>query len=202
MSDWNAVHSVLPTLNSGLDLEMPGGEFLKPDTVISLVRSGKVSVETIDDKVRRILRVMFRLNLFNDRTKNGEFNTPAHRELAFEAAVKGIVLLKNNNNLLPFHNSTKSIAVIGPNAAIARTGAGGSARVNPFYSVSPLEGLKNKMNNDIEINYAPGIYMDNKGVVVSKEYLLTPDGKSRGLEGTYFNGIEIGKTGWVREQIP
>jgi len=79
-----------------------------------------------------------------------------------------------------------SIAVIGPNAAFARTGGGGSAHVTPIFSVDPLRALKNKLGSNVIINYAPGIVFEGDAMPVESKYLFTPDGKSHGLLGEYF----------------
>lgn len=139
MSDWGAVHSTIPTANGGLDLEMPTGEFLNENTLTDAVKSGLVKEETIDEKVRRILIVMFKLGLFDKKQEADStlINTPEHRQVAYQAAVEGIVLLKNEKNILPLDlDKVKSIAVIGPNAAVARTQGGGSAMVSHVYAVS------------------------------------------------------------------
>jgi beta-glucosidase len=129
MSDWGAVHSTLATANNGLDLEMPTGRFLAKEKVLPLIQKGALSESTIDDKVRRILRVMFRLGLFDETVAvKPEANALPQRSVALDVARAGIVLLKNENNVLPLQMSAlKSIAVIGPNAAEARTGGGGSS---------------------------------------------------------------------------
>jgi beta-glucosidase-like glycosyl hydrolase len=137
VSDWGAVHSTAESLNAGCDLEMPGpGNFFIEEKVLQSVKRGDVSKDIIDDKVRRILRVMFWLGLFDDpnpRSK-GALDTPEHREIARKVAENAIVLLKNKNNILPLDSAKiKSTAVIGPNASVARLGGGGSSTVSPSY---------------------------------------------------------------------
>lgn len=82
----------------------------------------------------------------------------------------------------------KKIAIIGPNAAFARVGGGGSSKVTPFYSVSPLEGLKNKLDENIEINYALGTTITDDIQVIENSYFEEIDGK-KGLEASYFDNI-------------
>ncbi|HEX3074171.1 MAG TPA: glycoside hydrolase family 3 protein, partial [Ignavibacteriales bacterium] len=157
VSDWGAVHSVEGTANYGADIEMPTGEFMNPKNLTELVKSGKVKESTIDDKVRRLLRTMFLSGMMDGKVDKGATDTKEHRALALEAARESIVLLKNESGILPLdENKINSIAVIGPNAAVARTGGGGSSMVSPVYSVSPLEGLKNLLGNKIKLNYAQG----------------------------------------------
>ena len=193
MSDWGAVKSTVPTLQHGLDLEMPTGTFLNPVEVKKALASGAVTQPQIDDKVRRILRAMVSLGLLDRATPaGGASDTPAHRKLTHDAARDSIVLLKNERALLPLDaNKLRSIAVIGPNAAVARLGGGGSARVVPPYSVSPLEGIKKRVGDRVRVEHAPGVVALEDTTVVPAENLRTPDGKSRGLFGEYFTNVEL-----------
>lgn len=190
VSDWGAVHSVEGTANYGVDIEMPTGYFMNPKNLKELVKSGKVKISTIDDKVRRLLRTIFLSGMMDGKVDKGVTDTKEHRALALEAARESIVLLKNESTILPLdEDKIKSIAVIGPNAAEARTGGGGSSMVSPVYSVSPLEGLKNYLGNKVQFNYAQGasIKGDIKSIDPSNlatEYL----GKiESGLKAEYFN---------------
>lgn len=188
MSDWGAVHSTVPTLQNGLDLEMPTGSFLNSEAVKKALNSKEVSERQIDEMVRRLLRVMFWANLMEGKTSDkGSIDTPEHRRIALESARGGIVLLQNKNEILPIDtNKIRSIAVIGPNADTARIGGGGSAQVIPFYSVSPLEGIKKSVGEKTQINFSPGIVSLEDTTPIPTENLKTPDGKSNGLYGEYF----------------
>ncbi len=194
MSDWGAVHSSIPTANSGLDLEMPTGEFLNDSTLLNAVKSGVVKEETINEKVRRILSVMFRLGLF-DGTRSADstlINTPEHKQVAYQAALEGIVLLKNQKDILPLNlNKTKSIAVIGPNAAVARTTGGGSAMVSPIYSVSLLEALQNKLGNKIKINYAEGVKLGGDISPLDSNHFYVPGKPEHGIIAEYFDNQDL-----------
>jgi beta-glucosidase len=190
MSDWGAVHSTLATANDGLDLEMPTGEYQNKDSLLPLITQGKVKEATIDDRVRRILGVMFRLGLFDSSsTEKPNANDPAQQKVALDVARAGIILLKNENDILPLHMSAlKSIAVIGPNAAVARTGGGGSSLVNAASAESPLDALKRMYGDSVKINYSVGVPMQGETTPVSSEF-LSPEGGSvgaRGLLGEYF----------------
>lgn len=159
MSDWGAVHSTIPTLFSGLDIEMPKDLYLKREKVLEAVKTGFIKESKINDKVRRMLRVMFSIGLFDTKKPDaGALDTQEHRKLALRASQESTVLMKNEKNLLPLNiKKTKSVAVIGQNAATARVGGGGSAKVNTFYSVSPLEALKKKFGKKIKIYYSSGL---------------------------------------------
>jgi beta-glucosidase len=195
VSDWDATHSTVGAALGGLDIEMPQPVFF--GKLLDSVNAGKVSKEIIDDKVRRILRIKFRAGLFETPLKRDStlVNTKENQELALEAARKGIVLLKNENNILPLdRKKIKSIAIIGPNAAVARTGAGGSSHVDPVYSISPLEGIKKKVAGAINLYYAEGDkYLPPKHAdAIDTKYFFTDENRSeQGLKGEYFDNIDF-----------
>ena len=195
MSDWGAVHSSIPTANGGLDLEMPYGTYLNDSTLIDAINNGIVKESTIDDKVRRILRVMFELGLFDrkDSTDNNLINTKEHREAALKTATEGIVLLKNDNNILPLdRNKIRSIAVIGTGAKYARVGGGGSSMVNPIFAVSPLEALQNKIGKNIKIDYAEGVILNGDGASIDSTMFYLPNNPSKhGLVTEFFDNKNL-----------
>jgi beta-glucosidase len=194
MSDWGAVHSTVPTFNSGLDLEMPTGKYLNKETLLDKIKSGELSEAKLDDKVRRILRVMFTIGLFDDyQFDKSKVNTDEHKQVALDVAKDGIVLLKNNNSILPLDlNKIKSIAVIGPNSKVAVTGGGGSSMVVPFQSVSPLEALQNKIGNKVKINFSQGCIIDGQSDPIDSKFLFTDkNGKENGLMGEYFTNQNL-----------
>jgi beta-glucosidase len=198
MSDWDATHSTIAAAKAGLDLEMPGSpKFFTEKKLIKAVKEGKLTEAEIDKKVINILSVYFRMGLFDDKNTlpKGELNTPAHQKLAARAAREAIVLLKNENNILPLNkNKIKTIAVIGPNANVNRVGGGGSSEVKPFYSVSPLEGLKNKLRGDVKILYCEGADIKPKELpVIGSEYLIPPNAKKgeHGLKAEFFNNSNM-----------
>jgi beta-glucosidase len=126
------------------------------------VNEGKVSTETIDRSVRRILRIKYLLGLFDnpyvdpDRAVR-EANTKESRELALQTAREGIVLLKNEKNLLPLNKNIKSIAVIGPNADAERNQLGDyNSRPVTQDVVTVLEGIRNKVSPQTKVNYVKG----------------------------------------------
>jgi beta-glucosidase len=166
-----------------MDLEMPGGQpmqdwlkkpktieagngggWLAPEKVMAAISAGKISEATINDNVGRMLRVMFISGQFDKpRTPSGEIDTPAQRALARKASAESIVLLKNGGDLLPMDlKKIHSLAVIGPSAAVARTGGGGSSLVNPKYSVSPLKGIQDHVGDHLQITYALGVSMEGE----------------------------------------
>jgi beta-glucosidase len=187
ISDWGSTYSTAATINAGMDLEMPGGEpmrlwaskpetmrdgngagWLTADKVLAAVSAGGVSQAAVDDSVRRILRVMFTAGLFDRPHADGDragrraddVDTPEQRQIARTAANESIVLLKNSGGLLPLSaERTPKIAVIGPNAAVARTGGGGSSLVRPYYAVTPLDGIREAAGPRADIVHALGVVM-------------------------------------------
>jgi beta-glucosidase len=184
LSDWSAVHNTLDALRYGTDLEM-GSElgpnlsqvpkehlydsFYLGQPAIDLVRSGKVSESLVDDKVRRILRVMHQTNLAKEK-QPGAYNTKEHQQLALKVAEEGIVLLKNDG-ILPLNKTRiRSIAVIGTNAIQKNGGAGGSSQVTAKYEITPLDGIKKILGESVKINFATGYQIlreetDNKPLI-------------------------------------
>lgn len=195
VSDWGSTYSTAKAANAGLDLEMPSGKFFN-DKLLEAVKKGEVSEAVIDDKIRRLMRVRFKAGLFdNPKTMDEKVVLrEEHKQLALEAAKESIVLLKNENNVLPLNkNKVKSIAVLGPNAAKARIGGGGSSKVTPFYAVSPLEGLKKALGSDVKIKYSFGTTIKGDIHILSPGY-MRPSNRSQGeqgLWGEYFANTEL-----------
>lgn len=166
MSDWGAVHNTMEAMENGTDLEMGSdigtpsfayNKFYMADTVISLVKNGKLPVSLVDEKVRRILRVMFKTHMIDGKRTPGAYNTKAHEQTALKVAEEGIVLLKNDDHVLPLQKTAiKSIAVIGENADRPNAMGGGSSQIKAKYEITPLQGLKSLLGNNVNINYAQG----------------------------------------------
>jgi beta-glucosidase len=194
ISDWGSTYSTEGPVNAGMDLEMPGGApmrrwlalpktqedgngggWLTADKVMAAVAAGRVKQEYVDDAARRILRVMFTAGLFdNPHTGGGDVDTPAERAVARTAATESIVLLKNAAGLLPLAAPRiRSVAVIGPNAAVARTGGGGSSLVRPKYVVTPLDGIREAAGARIQVTHALGVAMEGEQSGKSPAQLLS-----------------------------
>ena len=183
VSDWASTYSTVGTVNAGMDLEMPGGPpakamlarpqaqeqgssglWLTADKVLAEVKAGHITEAKLNDNVGRILRVIILSGLMDHpHTAGGEVDTPEQQKIALQGATEGIVLLKNEGALLPIDPAkVHSIAVIGPNALAARTGGGGSSRVEPKYAVSPLEGIKKRAGSAIQVTSALGVGMEGE----------------------------------------
>jgi beta-glucosidase len=139
------------------------GTWLERDKVLAEVKAGNISEATLNDNVGRILRVIFVSGLFDHpHSGGGEVDTPAQQAVALQGATEGIVLLKNVGSLLPLDaKKIHSIAVIGPNAAVARTGGGGSSMVRPSYSIAPLDGIRTRATG-VDVKYALGVGMEGE----------------------------------------
>lgn len=194
VSDWGAVHSTLGTAKYGVDIEMPNGKYLN-DTVAVLVKNGEVDESTVDDKIRRLLKTAIRFGLFDDKGHNADADPyEINKKIAYEAAAAGIVLLKNDSNILPINvKKLKSIALIGPNAAVNRAGGGGSSRVNYNYSVSPLEAFETKYGSLVKINYEPGVIVRTELNIIPTESLKTERDAEvvNGLTGYYYDNKDL-----------
>jgi beta-glucosidase len=160
MSDWVSTYDGVASANGGLDLEMPAGDFMNRKTLLPAVHSGQVSEATIDDKVRRILRVAVRFGWIDHQQADLSIprNNIAGGRVALQAAREGVVLLKNEGDLLPLNGAKiKTIAVIGPTAYPAVTVGGGSAQVAPFSAVSLMEGLNSALGTQASVLYNRGV---------------------------------------------
>jgi len=192
MSDWGAVHSTVPTLKHGLDLEMPTDVFLNKSAVRKALEDKQITESDIDSMIHGTLTAMILSGIMGGKGSGpGSLDTPDHRDIALKAARESIVLLQNRQNVLPLDaNKIRSIAVIGPNAAVARIGGGGSAEVKPFAAVSPLEGIKRAVGQ-IRVNHASGMDVLDDTTPVPSENLRTPDSSSNGLAAEYFDNMTL-----------
>jgi beta-glucosidase len=189
MSDWDSVYDAVAAANGGLDLEMPSGKFMNRATLLPAIKAGSLSEPTIDDKVRRILRTAIQFGwLDRDQTDlSTPLLNPAGKQAALEAARAGMVLLKNDGNLLPLQKgSIKSIAVIGPDAHPAQPGGGGSGEAKPFTQVSYLEGIA----HCAKVYYAPGIPTLEE-MAKHTEFTAEPRGGEKGLKTEIFNNLDL-----------
>lgn len=156
ISDWGAAHDTVDSANAGLDQEQPSARVFG-DALLAAVQTGEVPMARLDDMVRRILRTMFAHGLIDDPVEITPLPEREHGQIAREIAAQGVVLLKNNDGLLPLPSgSVRSIAVIGADADNASAAGGGSGLVAPTYTVSPLEGIRNRAGDAVAVEHAPG----------------------------------------------
>jgi len=162
VSDWYAAKPASSTescVNAGLSLEMPGGGSVYSEKALERAfEADTFDEQTLDRNLTGLLRVMFLVGLFDDELNLplGSRNTGEHQALARQIAEEGVVLLKNEPAILPLRmEELKKIAVLGPNANKKHALGGGSSMVRPPYEVTPLEGLKERCNNRVEIVREP-----------------------------------------------
>ena len=156
MSDWFGSRTTAPTVNAGLDLEMPGPTRDRGEKLLAAVLAGEVSRETVRARAGAMLRLMARVGSLDDHRVFEERADvrPSTAALIRHAGAEAAVLLKNDGGLMPLA-TTGSLAVIGPNAKVAQIMGGGSAQLNPHYAVSPWEGLVAALGQDA-LSYAQG----------------------------------------------
>ena len=192
MSDWEATHNGIAAANNGLDLEMPSATHMNAETLLPAIRRGEVQGQTIDDKVRRILRTAMEFGFF-DRPQT-DSSIPLYsqqgREIALEEARSGMVLLKNDGHLLPLdRKKVKTIAVLGPNAYPAVIGGGGSSLTTPYHAVSFLEGLSDAAGSDVRVlTLTEAVPL---GEIIRQTEFVTAPGGEPGLKGEYFANDEL-----------
>ena len=171
LSDFGGTHNTEEAIFNGLDLEYgthlgSAGAFdnyYLADPYLKLIRGGKVGEKELNEKVRRVLRMMYRTNMSADRPW-GSLASAEHIEAARRIAEEGIVLLQNKKNMLPLNPANlKKILVVGENAVRTTANGGGSSEVQAKYEVVPLEGIRNWAGRQTEIVYQAG-YSSRKGV--------------------------------------
>lgn len=155
ISDWGGTHSTMGAAMHGLNVQMTGDTYLGP-ALIDSVKAGAVPESVVDQKVRELLRLRFTVEAIAPENCNNEVaSTPESRQTAYEVASKSIVLLKNENNILPISKDVKKIAIIGRNAVALTQSGGVGAGVKSVYEVTPLQGIQNKAPEGVEVVYAP-----------------------------------------------
>ena len=169
ISDWGGTHDTREAALNGLDMEMGSwtngltlswsnayNEYFLADPFLELLRSKEIDEETVNDKARRILRLMFRTTMNPDRPY-GSFATKEHALIGRKIAQEGIVLLKNQDNLLPLDpKQPRRILVVGENAKKMMTLGGGSSELKVKYEISPLQGIENYFSPASQVTYAEG----------------------------------------------
>lgn len=164
VTDWGAAHSTVPSMEAGLDLEMGTlidkyEDWYYANPLIEAVKSGKIPMSLVDEKVGDVLRVMIKTNVLDPKKRfgPGSMNTKEHQQATYDAAAEAIVLLKNQNNLLPLDfSSIKSLAVIGDNATRKHSNGGLSSEIKAVYEVTPLGALRAKWGDKVDIRFAQG----------------------------------------------
>lgn len=176
ISDWGGTHDTPQSIYNGLDLEfgtwtdgLKSGALSAYDTYylampyLNMIKEGKVGTKELDEKVRNVLRLTF-LTAMNRNKPFGSLHSDEHYAAAKKIGEEGIVLLKNDNNLLPLKtDSNKKILVVGENAIKMMTVGGGSSSLKAQREISPLDGLKNRLKGIADVDYARGYVGDVTG---------------------------------------
>lgn len=160
MSDWTATYDGLAAANGGLDLEMPFAKLMTPETLKGGLGSGKLTMAVLDEKCRRILGTAIQFGwLDREQTISSiPLNTPNADRVTLEESLESITLLKNEGGLLPLDPTrVKTLAIIGPEAAVAVVGGGGSSQTTPFQANSFVAGLMQIAGTRFTVMYAPGL---------------------------------------------
>lgn len=184
MSDWVSVYSTVGAANHGLDLEMPTGEYLNEELLMPAIEQGLITEATIDLKVQHILQTLIAFGFLDKEPKDTSIalDNPHSRQTALDIAREGIVLLKNEGNMLPLKGRT---VVMGSNAEVLVTG-GGSGFVSPFSTVSIAEGLEQLQKRNT-IRLKDDLLFDNL-----KDAIYADEGKrQKGFKAEYFKNVEL-----------
>lgn len=176
ISDWGGTHDTEQAIYNGLDLEFGSwtdglsqgtnnayDNYYLAMPYLKLIKAGKVGTKELDEKARRVLRLMYRTVMDNNRPY-GSLCSPEHSEAARHIGEEGIVLLANRGNVLPMKlDGRKKVAVIGENAVKMMTVGGGSSSLKARYEISPLDGLRKRLAGKADVVYARGYVGDTTG---------------------------------------
>jgi beta-glucosidase len=189
------VETAVQSLKAGMDIELPG-RYIFGDSLRDAIARGIVPSGVLDSAVSHVLAAKFRLGLFEHHTVDPDAaergnDTPSDRALALKAARESIVLLKNDNAVLPLKTSIHSIAVIGPNAD-AKILGGYSGSGMPVVTV--LEGIRSAVGPSVTVRYAKGCEITQSALpAIPGEFLIPTDAKpgEHGIHAEYFNNMTL-----------
>ncbi|MBN2189819.1 MAG: glycoside hydrolase family 3 C-terminal domain-containing protein [Candidatus Aureabacteria bacterium] len=197
ITDWGANIDTLNAARNGTDIEMGTGanydNYYLARPFLKAIDDGKVPESALDDKVRRILRVMILSGMMDSGRKEGERNTEGHRKMAREIAEEAVVLLKNDGILPLDINKVRNILVVGENANAQHAREGGSSYVKTSYEITPLEGLESRAGARLNIDFIK-VSTEEAGLPpIGAGFLTTMDPVSgiKAWKGEYFSGKEL-----------
>lgn len=170
VSDWAAVHRTKEAAEVSIDIEMSVTDdfdnYYLANPLKEMIEKGEISEDCVDDKVRNILRMMYRLKMLGEEKElrsSGAFNTPEHRQALLTTARESVILLKNEDKKLPLDpKKVKRLAVIGQNAQVLHAYGGGSSEIKALYEINPLMGIKMLLGGNTEVCFAPGYVIPTK----------------------------------------
>ncbi len=205
VSDWGGTHNTDQAIHNGLDLEFGSwtnglsegtknayDNYYLAYPYYQKILNGEVGTEELDDKVRRVLKLMFRTSMATDKPL-GSMCSEAHYAAARAIGAEGIVLLKNDGAVLPIADDARKILVVGENAIKMMTVGGGSSSLKVQREISPLEGIMERYAGKAEIVYERGYVGDvtgeYNGVVTGQDL-----SESRSAEQLVADAVEQAKT--------
>ncbi|HBS44984.1 MAG TPA: glycosyl hydrolase [Paenibacillus sp.] len=177
ISDWGAVHDTKKAIDAGTDFDMDirntYDDFYFANPLKAMVEAGEIDEENVNERIRRILKLMFKLKIFDKTRNKGAYNSRTNSEAILEVARESIVLLKNDKQILPLsEEKIKKIVVIGENADRLHAFGGGSSEVRALYEITPLLGINMYLGGNTEIVYSPG-YTSDKGADAEQQKVLS-----------------------------
>ncbi|TIC65479.1 putative beta-glucosidase precursor [Wallemia mellicola] len=187
MSDWCGTYSADASTSAGLDLEMPGPPVVRGAALQRALAAKKVTIESIDTCARNILELInkVRKSGIDEDIPEQVLDTPDIRQILRESSANGVVLLKNDENIMPIRKGIKKIAVIGTNAESAIISGGGSAALRASYSISPLDAIREQAKEiGAEVVYSRGGNAHKLTPLFGPE-LKTKDGKA-GVDVSFY----------------
>ncbi|MDQ0227840.1 beta-glucosidase [Metabacillus niabensis] len=161
VTDWGAVNELDDGIEAGLELEMPSSGGQGEKKIIEAVKSGKLSMETLDQAVERILKVVFRA--VENKQTNATYSKNEHHSIAREVARESMVLLKNEEQILPI-KTARSVAVIGAFAKSPRFQGGGSSHINPTMVDNIFEEMEKVAEPSTSLLFAEGYSLERDDV--------------------------------------
>ncbi|KZT28632.1 glycoside hydrolase family 3 protein [Neolentinus lepideus HHB14362 ss-1] len=198
MSDWYGTYSVAEALNAGLDLEMPGpSRWRTPLLVNHSLTAQKTSFKTLNTRVSTLLSFVQKVAKINPDVVYGDGversrDSPEARNFCRKLAAEGIVLLKNEGEVLPLRKEkARKVAIIGPNVKGRVISGGGSAALKPTYVVTPYQGLIDNAPEGIELKYSVGCYA-HRYLPTLENNLTTKEGQA-GWLCTFYQHDESGE---------
>ncbi|KAH6665334.1 glycoside hydrolase superfamily [Plectosphaerella plurivora] len=199
MSDWFGTNSMVPSLEAGLDLEMPGPVRRRGQHLLKAHAAGLVDTRFIDESAGRVLELIHKCgkgkmeSLREGEEEEESSDKPEHRAILRKAGAQGIVLLKNSTKLLPLEDlHQKSVAFIGPNAARGVQSGGGSANLQPHYRTTPVDSFKQAVAEkklSVTIETAPGIIGHRYLPLIDASIMRNPDNGTSGFSLSLWNNM-------------
>lgn len=200
VTDWNAINDTGLAALSGLDLEM-GTEVPNYDDYYFAknyqkgLETGQYPMTSLNDKVRRLLKVMFQIGVFDPKRKIGERNSKKHQQIALEIARESLVLLKNDKQGLPINpRSGEKVLLLGENAVMLHASGGNSSGLKAEYEISPFEGFRRALPSEVDLIHEPAYPHSFSGIsVIPTTEMSTVDQGSgvKGWKASYFGNRDF-----------